>query len=511
MAILGKLVKAGIDLTAKLQSTEDNPQHAQENQLRDLLNQAKNTAFGKYYGFEEILKSEDLVAAYRKEVPIFTYEAMHRQWWARQERLEDITWPGKPDFFARSSGTTGKTSKRIPITDEFMSSMRSVGTSMINSLHQFDFPESLFESEVLMLSSSADLDENKQGFREGEISGINVSNFPNWYGVFYRPGKEIASIADWDERINAIAEQAPEWNIGAIAGIPSWVLLMLQRIIKRHQLNTIQEIWPNFQVFASGGVAFETYREDFEKLCKSPITVLDTYLASEGFIAFTSEPGTMAMKLALSHGYFFEFIPFDERGYNESGELKSEPTVLGIDEVKVGEEYVLLLSSCAGAWRYAIGDVIRFESLSPPQIKITGRTKFFLNVVGSQLSEEKMDKAILELAEAKKTTINEYMVAAIKNEAGEYIHQWVLVSDVKPEGLRENLDKLLQSANENYAVARSKALKDLSVKVISKDQYTSFLDQNNKKGGQTKTPKVMQEKKIRALLQFIDQAEAKQE
>ncbi len=503
MAILGKLVKAGIDITAKLKSTEDNPLHAQETQLRDLLNQAKDTAFGKYYGFDEILKSPDLISAYRKEVPLFNYEQMHAQWWSRQERLEDITWPGRPDFFARSSGTTGKSSKRIPITKEFMASMKSVGTSMINSLHEFDFPESLFESEVLMLSSSANLEENEQGFKEGEISGINVSNFPGWYDMFYRPGKEIATINDWDERVAAIAEQAPEWNIGAIAGIPSWVLLMLQRIIERHQLSDIHEIWPNFQVFATGGVAFETYREDFEKVCKTPITILDTYLASEGFIAYTSTPGTMAMKLALSHGYFFEFIPFDKRGISESGDLLSDPLVLGINEVEVGKEYVLILSSCAGAWRYAIGDVIRFESLTPPQIKITGRTKFFLNVVGSQLSEEKMDLAILELAEANKTTINEYMVAAIKNEDGEYIHQWVLVSEVKAAHLAEQLDELLKSANKNYEVARSKALKGISVKVISKEKYTTYLAQTNKKGGQTKTPKVMKEEKMTMLLDFI--------
>ncbi|REG94493.1 GH3 family domain-containing protein [Algoriphagus antarcticus] len=506
MAIIGKLVKAGIDITAKFQSVEDSPQSSQENQLRELLNQAKNTAFGKYYGFEEILKSTDLISAFRKEVPIFNYEEMHEQWWARQERLEDITWPGRPDFFARSSGTTGKSSKRIPITNEFMATMQSVGSSLINSLREFNFPETLFESEVLMLSSSSTLDKNEQGFEEGEISGINVSNFPDWYDIFYRPGKEIAAIKDWDERVEAIAEQAPDWNIGAIAGIPSWVLLMLQRIIARHQLNNIHEIWPNFQVFASGGVAFETYREDFEAICKTPITILDTYLASEGFIAYTSKPDTMAMKLALNHGYFFEFIPFDKRGINESGELLSDPLVFGINEVEVGEEYVLLLSSCAGAWRYTIGDVIRFESLNPPQIKITGRTKFFLNVVGSQLSEEKMDKAILELAEVNGTSINEYMVAAVKNENGDYIHQWVLVSDVASDGLAEKLDELLKSANKNYSVARSQALKDISVKVISKDQYTDYLAQNNKKGGQTKTPKVMNADKMKSLLEFIDRA-----
>ena len=280
---------------------------------------------------------------------------------------------------------------------------------------------------------------------------------------------------------------------------------MLQRIIERHQLSNIHEIWPNFQVFASGGVAFETYREDFEKVCKTPITILDTYLASEGFIAYTCQPETMNMKLALSHGYFFEFIPFDERGMNESGNLKKDPVVLGIDEVELGQEYVLILSSCAGAWRYMIGDVIRFESLSPPQIKITGRTKFFLNVVGSQLSEEKMDKAILELAEENNTSINEYMVAAVKDEVGEYFHQWVLVSEVKPDGLAGKLDDLLKSANKNYAVARSKALKGIDVKVISKDQYTAFLAQTNKKGGQTKTPKVMKEEKMKLLLEFISQ------
>lgn len=505
MAILGKLVKAGIDITAKLQSEEENPKISQENQLRDLLTQAKDTAFGKYYGFSEILQTDQLVESFRKEVPIFDYKQMHDLWWSKQERFEDITWPGKPNFFARSSGTTGKSSKRIPITDEFLASMRSVGSSMISSLHDFDFPETLFESEILMLSSSANLEKNNRGFEEGEISGINVSNFPDWYDIFYRPGKDIAAIPDWDERVNAIAEQAPEWNIGAIAGIPSWVLLMLQRIIQKHNLKHIHEIWPNFQVYTSGGVAFETYREDFNAICGKPITIMDTYLASEGFISYTGTPGSMDMKMALEHGYFFEFIPFDERGINETGELLDKPLVLGIDEVEVGQEYVLILSSCAGAWRYMIGDVIRFESMDPPQIKITGRTKFFLNVVGSQLSEEKMDKAILELAEANQSSINEYMVAAVKNEAGEYIHQWVIVSDLKAEGLAKELDKLLQSANKNYAVARSKALKDIDVKVISKNQYTDFLGQSNKKGGQTKTPKVMKEEKMKSLLQFISQ------
>ncbi len=376
---------------------------------------------------------------------------------------------------------------------------------MIKSLAHFDLPESLFESEILMLSSSADLEENEKGFLEGEISGINVSNFPDWYQTFYRPGKEIAAIDDWDERIQRIAQEAPDWNIGAIAGIPSWVLLMLQKVVEYNNLETIHDIWPNLKVYSSGGVAFETYRKDFEKICQEPLIVMDTYLASEGFVAFNSRPNTMAMELATDHGYFFEFIPFDDRGVDETGQLLDNPLSLNLDKVEIGQEYVLVLSSCAGAWRYMIGDVIKFESLDPPQILITGRTKFFLNVVGSQLSEEKLDAAILDASEKHGISINEYMVGAIKNQDGEYIHQWVVVTNdqVDSTELSDTLDNSLKEANNNYSVARSKALKGIEVQVISKKSYTDYLDQSKKKGGQVKTPKVMTEEKMKALLQTI--------
>lgn len=502
MTLIGKFVKAGIGLSQKLSSEDGSYKEKQQNQLRDLLESAQDTAFGKYYGFSQLLKEEDVIRAFKKTVPIFNYEQMNESWWKQQQKFPDITWHGRPDFFALSSGTTGKESKRIPITSEFLGSMKKVGRSMIASLPNYEMPEELFESEILMLSSSANLQSNNQGFSEGEISGINVSNFPDWYDVFYRPGKEIAAIADWDERVQRIAEEAPHWNIGAIAGIPSWVLLMLRKVMEVNGLETIHDVWPNLSVYSSGGVAYETYRKDFDAICKKPLIIMDTYLASEGFIAFNSHPDTMAMELALEHGYFFEFIPFDERGVDETGQLLENPVSLQIDEVKTGEEYVLILSTCAGAWRYAIGDVIKFESLDPPQIKITGRTKFFLNVVGSQLSEEKMDAAILEVSEKNNISINEYMVAAIKNENDEYIHSWVLVADEQSdsEKIASDLDQALKDANKNYKVARSKALKGVSVRFISKEEYTNYLDQSKKKGGQVKTPKVMGEERMKKLL-----------
>jgi hypothetical protein len=508
MSILGVLVKKGIEINQKLRFEPDEPHNQQEKQLRELLKTAKNTAFGKYYGFAEMLEAEDVIKAFQKEVPLFDYHQMHDEWWEKQQEHPDITWPGKPNFFALSSGTTGKSSKRIPITEEFLQSMRQVGTSLIRSVPNFDFPEELFESEILMLSSSATLVPNTQGHLEGEISGINVSNFPGWYDVFYRPGKEIAAISDWDERIRRIAEEAPNWNIGAIAGIPSWVLLMLKEVIKYHGVNNIHELWPNLTVYATGGVAFETYRKDFEAISGKPITIIDTYLASEGFFSYTARPNTLEMELALSHGYFYEFIPFDERGVDEFGNLLDQPEIHTIAEVQKDQDYVMIVSTCAGAWRYQIGDVVRFTSLDPHEIIITGRTKFYLNVVGSQLSEEKMDAAILEVADQLEKTINEYSVAAVKNSDGDYIHQWVVVSEksIDETDFAERLDKALKDANKNYGVARSKALKGIKVKAIGKEVYYNFLAEGKKKGGQVKTPKVMGEEKMKNFMDFIQKS-----
>jgi len=505
MGIVGTLVKSAIEVNHKINLDKQDPVTQQLEQLEYLLKKAENTAFGKYYGFHEMLKSKNVIAAFQQEVPLHDYEQM-QFWWKQQQKTKDVSWPGKPSYFALTSGTTGKKSKRIPITEELSESMKKVGVSLTSSLPNFDLPESLFESQVLMLSSSADLAKHKHGFLEGEISGINIHNFPDWYELFYRPGKDIAAINDWDKRVAAIAKEAPNWNIGAIAGIPSWVLMMLKEVIRVNKLNYIQDIWPNFQLFASGGVAFETYRKDFEKISNRDLTILDTYLASEGFFAYTPRPGTTSMKLALSHGYFYELIPFDDRGVNEHGEILENPEIISLSEIERDQEYVLIISSCAGAWRYKIGDTIKFTDTATFEFKITGRTKFFLNVVGSQLSEEKMDETIIDLANELNVSINEYMVSAVKNEEGEYIHQWVLVSNdtLNENEVVEKLDQKLKERNNNYAVAREKALKGIALKIISKEQYSNYLEKTKKKGGQVKTPKVMKATKMKKLLDVLD-------
>ncbi|MEM9856032.1 MAG: GH3 auxin-responsive promoter family protein [Bacteroidota bacterium] len=506
MALLGTLVKAGIEINSKISLGTEDPQRQQLNQLKKLLQAAEATAFGKFYGFKELLNSDDLIKKFKAEVPIFDYHQMNDAWWKQQLKYSDITWPGKPEFFALSSGTTGKKSKRIPITSDFLQSMKDVGSEQVKALANFDLPQSLFESDILMLSSSANLSKHDHGHLEGEISGINVSNFPGWYDLFYRPGIEIASIPDWDDRVKAIVKEAPNWNIGAIAGIPSWVVLLLKEIIAHHKLSTIHDLWPNLTAYASGGVAFDTYAKDFEMLTAKPLTIMDTYLASEGFFAFTARPDTMAMQLALNHGYFYEFIPFNDLGVDEQGNLLDDPVSLNLDEVVTDQEYVLIVSTCSGAWRYQIGDVIKFTSTDPYEIKITGRTKFFLNAVGSQLSEEKMDKAILEVSQDQSAVVSEYMVAALQNESGDYYHQWIIVSEdaIEEDHFKRALDESLKNSNKNYKIARNKALKDIKLRKISKAVYYNYLDAKKKKGGQVKTPKVMSSEKMVDFLERLE-------
>jgi hypothetical protein len=509
MAVLGHILKGLIDLKNLVAPAQpDNVPRAQAEQLTELLQTARDTAFGRHFDFAQMLDSGMAYAIYKNRVPIYDYHRLHAEWWARQQREPDITWPGRPPYFALSSGTTGKESKRIPVTEEMLASIQSVGRAQAESLANFDLPGDLFEKDVLMLSSSADLVE-RDGHYEGEISGINVSNIPDYFRSYYKPGFEIAQIDDWDERLAAIVRKAPEWDIVAIAGIPSWVQMMLRAIVQEHHLANIHELWPDLSIYTSGGVAFEPFRDSFEALLARPIHIMDTYLASEGFFAYNARPDTMAMQLAVDNGIFYEFVPFDASGFDESGGLLPHPRVLSIAEVEENKDYALLVSTPAGAWRYLVGDTIKFTDLERYEIVITGRTKYFLNVVGSQLSEEKLNAAVTSLAKESGSRIKEYGVAAVRNEAGEYIHQWVLgldAGELDPDSAREYLDRELQAANKNYGVARSKALRGVRVRVVPADRLYDWLASTKKKGGQIKMPKVMPAEKMQDLLTYLDAA-----
>lgn len=503
MAVIGSIIKGIIHARDAVFSDPD-PLDAQEKVLRGLLEKAKDTAFGKHYEFEKLLQSEDLQNEFAQKVPFFDYNKINEEWWSKlHEGQKDVTWPGKPPYFALSSGTTGKTSKRIPVTDDMVEAIRLSGIKQVGTLANFDLPADFYEKEIMMLGSSTDLDQ-KGDHEEGEISGISASNIPFWFRNFYKPGTEIAEIEDWDERVLQIAKKAKTWDIGAISGIPSWTELMIKKILEYHGVDTIHEIWPNLQVYTTGGVAFEPYEKTFEQLLSHPVTIIDTYLASEGFLAFQSRPGTLSMKLVLDNGIYFEFVPFKPEYIEEDGSLKAEAPVISLKDVKEDEDYVLLISTVSGAWRYIIGDTIKFTDLDRKEIKITGRTKFFLNVVGSQLSVNKMNDAVKELEQKFNITIPEFTVSAVKKE-GEFIHKWYLgiEGEVDEKELAEALDESLKNANKNYAVARNKALKGVEVVKVSPDVFYEWSGANKKKGGQVKMEKVMNEEKFAKWEKFV--------
>lgn len=504
MPLLGNFIKKAIDLGETL-TTYNSAAKEQYEVLLQLLAEAKSTSFGIHYQFDELLSSEHIPTAFAENVPIHDYDKIYDEWWHRTLQGEsNVCWPGKPDYFAVSSGTTSS-SKHIPVTGDMISAIRRAGIGQVLALSEFDLPPEFFEKEILMLGSSTELNE-VNGHFEGEISGISASNIPGWFEFYYKPGREISSIAEWDERVERIAQEAPKWDIGSISGIPSWVELMLKKVIKYHGVATIHDIWPNLTVYTSGGVALEPYKKSFEALTASPLVFIDTYLASEGFLGFQARPETNAMKLVCNNGIYFEFVPFEQRYMEADGTVSSNAPVYSIGEVEAGVDYVLLISTVAGAWRYMIGDTVQFTDVQKTEIVISGRTKFYLNVVGEQLPVNKMMDAVQKIGDQKGLTFKEFTVAAVRRDDGEYINRWYLGSDddiSDLDGIPPLLDETLRASNKNYDVARTKALKDVEATVISTDIFHQWNEHTKKKGGQVKVPKVMKEDDFVEFERFV--------
>ena len=504
MAIIGEIIKVAIELSHNIITNPD-PVSAQKKELIDLLDKAKKTSFGVTYRFKDMLDLNDPRKAFSSIVPFHDYDKIYKKWWKDVYKGEpDVTWPGSPEYFALSSGTTSNT-KYIPVTNEMLTSIRNAGILQLLSIAEFDMPSSFFEKEILMLGSSTGLKE-VNGHYEGEISGISASRIPFWFKGIYKPGNQISAISDWDERVKQIAINAPEWDIGGLSGIPSWIELMLKKVIEHHGLSNIHDIWPNLEVYTSGGVSFEPFRKSFKKLLGRPIIIIDTYLASEGYLATQLSKDTDSMTLLTDNGVYFEFVPMIPENLNEDGSVAENAECLTIGEVEEGVEYILIISTNAGAWRYMIGDTVMFTNKEKVEIKITGRTKHFLNVVGSQLSEFQMIEAIERLESENSLNIQEFTVSAVKSE-GDYIHRWYLgcegKCDADEKKLTGDLDSILQEINKNYKVARTKALKNIEVKVIPVNKFYDWAEARKKKGGQTKVPKVMREEKFGEWEDFI--------
>jgi hypothetical protein len=402
----------------------------------------------------------------------------------------DVAWPGKIKFFALSSGTSESASKKIPVSKEMIKAMRITGIRHMLTLSNYNLPSELFEKGMLMLGGSTHLNYNGTYF-SGDLSGITTGQIPFWFQHFYKPGNKISKNRNWDDKLNEITLKAKEWDIGFVLGVPAWIQIMMEKIIAHYKVNNIHDIWPNLTIYAHGGVSLEPYKKSFEKLLGKPLIYVETYLASEGFIAFQAKQGH-DMKLMLNNGLFYEFVPFDDKNFDHDGEIVANPQTFMIDEIEEGKEYALLITTCAGAWRYVIGDVIKFTNKKECEIIIVGRTKHYLSLCGEHLSVDNMTKAIKHVSDELNIEIQEFTVAGIPYQSL-FAHQWYIGTDDKVDAktVKEKLDSNLKLLNDDYAVERDAALKDIFINILPTKAFHEYLQLKGKVGSQSKFPRVI--------------------
>lgn len=496
MPILGSIIKTAYELRKipidQKKRKQTNPYETQVKVLKKLIRKAQFTAFGEHYDYSDLLNKRDIVKAYQEKVPIYDYNSMFRKWWFRAINGEAfVSWPGIVKYFALTSGTSEASSKQIPVTGDMIRAIRRASIRQLVSTVTEDFPIEFYEKGILMIGGSTHLQYNGT-YYEGDLSGISAGNLPFWFQHFYKPGIRISKERDWSTKLQEIVKQAKGWDIGVIVGVPAWIQIILERIIEYYNVKSIHDIWPNLRVYVHSGVSFGPYAKSFEKLFGKKVYYQESYLASEGYIAYQNGFDAAGMQLILDNCIFYEFVPFNAENFDDEGNIRSNPKSLTIDEVQENVEYALLMSTCSGAWRYLIGDVVKFKSKSKSEITITGRTKHFLSICGEHLSIDNMSRAIEMLENELNVEIREFTVAGIEYDSL-FAHQWYLGCDdlLDPEVTKTKLDEYLKVLNDDYRVERIEAIREVFVEVLPSKVFTDWMKKKGKEGGANKFPRVL--------------------
>ncbi|AHB41158.1 hypothetical protein P148_SR1C00001G0363 [candidate division SR1 bacterium RAAC1_SR1_1] len=497
--VLEKLIKAYLIVNADLHQ----PSFANQKKiLFDLIRKAKKTSFGEEYHFETIKTIKD----FQKQIPIFHYKDFE-PWILRMVKGElDVSYPGKIDRFATSSGTTGGTAKYIPITKENLKTSHFRGGIESLSLYIKNNPKSkFFQGKGLVIGGGFIKNPFTGEDNVGFISAILQKESP-WIGqTFKTPGPDISYMEDREEKVKKTIALAETQNVTSISGQPSWMSNFLYRVLEATGKKNILEVWPNLEFFFWGGMAIHLYKKQLEALIPSKtMKYYQIYNASEGYFASQDTNDTDDMLLFTDHGVFYEFIPLQEYG-------KENPTVLTLDQVEVDKEYVILITNTSGLRRYILGDTIKFTTLNPWRIKITGRTKYYIDVVGECVTSDYSDRALVAACNKTQVHATDYMVAPIMYEGGEVrgAYEWIIECDQVPENQQEFatiLDKELCDVNSYYYDERydTKVLGEPTVHLVPKGTFYLWLKSKNKLGGQHKIPKLANDRKnIDEVLKII--------
>jgi hypothetical protein len=452
--------------------------------------------------FHKILKSTDGVTLYQENVPITDYDAFYKEWLIHSIKGErDFTWPGRVKYYALSSGTSGSPSKRIPVTTDMIRSFQKTSVKQLSTLHELELPDTFFSGQILAVGGSTKLIKKKTHI-EGDLSGILKKYTSFVASPFTKPGIRITNLKDWNKKLELMIQDAPKWNIGIIAGVPSWCILLLEKIVAHYQLKSIHDIWPNFQVYLHGGVYMEPYKERLKKVTSKEVFLLDTYLASEGYFAYQKTIQSSGMRLLLNAGIFYEFIPFTNEFFDEEGTLINKHKAFTLSQVKENIDYAIVISTNAGLWRYMLGDLVRFTNVAEREIKITGRIKQFLSLCGEHLSLDNIATAIQTVAQSKNIEITEYCLFA---ETEQQRHSWFFGTNnqLAASELISAVDKELGLLNDDYLAVRKHTLKAPVAQILPVETFYEFMESIGKAGAQNKVPRVMNVAQTEKWLAFL--------
>ncbi|HKZ36009.1 MAG TPA: GH3 auxin-responsive promoter family protein [Chryseolinea sp.] len=465
------------------------PHEVQEELFKKLIQTAKNTEFGELYDFSSIQTYDQ----FRQRVPVHTYEKTFPYIDRLMKGEQNILWPSEIKWFSKSSGTTNARSKFIPVSQEALEDCHFKGGKDLLSIYVNNYSDTkLFDGKGLAVGGSHQINEMDPtaSSHYGDVSAVIMRNLPPWAQYIRTPSLETALMGNWEEKIEKLARETAKENVTNIAGIPTWTVLLIQRVVEIEKKSNILEVWPNLEVFFHGAVSFSPYRMLFQSLIPSEkMQYWETYNASEGFFGIQDQKNSEELLLMLDYGIFYEFIPVEELD-------KENPKALRLSEIELDTNYAMVISTNSGLWRYNIGDTVKFTSKYPYRIKISGRTKHFMNAFGEEVIVENAEAAITRACEITGAVIDNFTAAPIYLKEGDKgRHEWIIEFKVQPSSHEEFtriLDETLRSINSDYDAKRSQNLALLAPKVHNAEEGTfyNWMKRRGKLGGQNKVPRL---------------------
>ncbi len=470
----------------RIEAWKTHPVDAQREVLQDLVTSAQYTEFGRKYNFSDLFN----IRSFKQRVPIHDYEDMKPYIERIMNGEENILWNTPISWFAKSSGTTSEKSKFIPISEESLQDGHFQAAKDVLTMYYNYNPDSdLLTGKGLVIGGSHTISQVNEEVHYGDLSAVLLQNSPIWAGWIKTPELSIALMDEWEGKIELLAQNTIKENVTSISGVPTWTLVLFRRILEITGKSTIAEVWPSLELYMHGGVSFTPYRDQFRRLIGKDINYLESYNASEGFFAAQDDLNEEGMLLFTDHGIFMEFMPVEEYG-------KDQPETIGLNDVELGKNYALIISTNGGLWRYLVGDTIQFTSLRPFRVKVSGRLRHYINAFGEEVIVDNTDQALAVACQKTGAIVNDYTAAPVYfSDAGNGAHEWLVEFEKEPYDIgvfTAELDQALKNVNSDYEAKRYKdiALGMLILRPLQKGVFNSWLKSKGKLGGQHKVPRL---------------------